>query len=117
MQCKIDRDNAPNQQAKQIGLSVEALSAPIVAKVSIAETNALHARDAICHKCKKIGHYSFQCYGKSVAGIPACNDTTNDHTDQDVAFLNTIRYNSKLILVFRCPTWPKNRSLQARYWS
>ena len=71
--ANVDRDNAPNQQAKQRDLSMEALSAPIVAKVSIAETNALQETQFVT-SVKKRGHYSFQCYGKSVVGIAACND-------------------------------------------
>ena len=52
-------------------------------------SNKCPARDTVCHKCKKRGHYSSQCYGRSVDGIAA-----SDHTDPDIAFLDTVSSNS-----------------------
>ena len=43
------------------------------------------AKEAICHKCKKKGHYSAQCFSKSVAEV-----TTQPVEDYEVAYLNTI---------------------------
>ena len=43
------------------------------------------AKEAICHKCKKKGHYSALCFSKSVAEV-----TTQPVEDYEVAYLNTI---------------------------
>ena len=44
------------------------------------------ARDAVCHKCHKKGHYSACCLSKSVANVTM----TNQQTHSDTAFLDTI---------------------------
>ena len=44
------------------------------------------ARDAICHKCNRKGHYSNQCFSKTVAA------TTNE-LNLDTAFLGSVRAN------------------------
>ncbi len=45
------------------------------------------ARDAECHTCKRKGHYSAQCFHKSVADVAREPDAA-DHYDR--AYLNTI---------------------------
>ena len=57
------------------------------------------ARDAICHRCKRQGHYATQCLSKTVAQVTSemqeltTTDLT-DHTDEllysDVVYLNTV---------------------------
>ena len=44
------------------------------------------ARDAVCHKCHKKGHYSACCLSKSVANVTM----TSQQTHSDTAFLDTI---------------------------
>ena len=45
------------------------------------------AKDAICHKCNRKGHYSSQCFSKTVATV----NTTE--LNLDTAFLGTVRAN------------------------
>ena len=45
--------------------------------------DACPAKDAICHKCKKKGHYSTQCFSKGVAEV-----TTQPIDDVDLVYLN-----------------------------
>ena len=57
------------------------------------------ARDAICHRCKRQGHYATQCLSKTVAQVTSemqeltTTDLT-DHTDEllysDIVYLNTV---------------------------
>ena len=44
------------------------------------------ARNAVCHKCHKKGHYSAYCLSKSVANVTMINQQTHS----DTAFLDTI---------------------------
>ena len=46
---------------------------------------ACPAKEAICHKCKKKGHYSTQCFSKGVAEV-----TTQPIDNVDLVYLNTI---------------------------
>ena len=53
------------------------------------------ARDAVCHKCHKKGHYSAHCLSRSVANVTTAtpeqsHSTTAQQTHSETAFLNTI---------------------------
>ena len=60
------------------------------------------AREAQCHNCKKKGHYSSQCFHKSVADVTTAPET--DAMDYDVAYLNGVEtkdstaWNCKVLL-------------------
>ena len=46
---------------------------------------ACPAKEAICHKCKKKGHYSAQCFSKGVAEV-----SSQPTSNLDITYLNTI---------------------------
>ena len=47
------------------------------------------AAEAVCHTCQKKGHYSSQCFSKSVANVSISSEDEND-----TAYLNTVTLQS-----------------------
>ena len=69
------------------------------------------AREAICSRCHKRGHYSLQCHTKMV-------HSTSSETSMDTAFLDVmIGDQTKFILDSRNQLEQSSYTLQVRHWS
>ena len=50
------------------------------------------ARDAVCHRCNRRGHFSTRCYSKTVANI----DAESNESSMDTAFLGAVNHSNPL---------------------